>query len=72
MRLAAFIQQRIRHVHRRQRSTPLPSRAGEEPPPIASESMVSMSRIRGVARCTDGSWMTRLPHCGSWVTSMRY
>ena len=26
--------------------------------------MVSLSRIHGVARCPDGSWMTRLPPAG--------
>ena len=31
--LAAFVQQRIRHVYRRQRPTPLPSRTAQSPEP---------------------------------------
>ncbi len=43
--LAAFIQQRIRHVDRRQWPTPLPSRTAQSRK-RSSESMVSMSRTR--------------------------
>jgi hypothetical protein len=45
--LAAFIQQRIRHVYPRQRTTPLPSRTAKSRHQSQLGVMVSMSRMRG-------------------------
>jgi hypothetical protein len=45
--LVAFIQQRIRHVYRRQRPAPLPSGTASAATNRSSESMVLMSRMRG-------------------------